>query len=433
MRAFAVATVAAMLAVSAFAPKTAAGKPAAAGAKTLAHGKALVEKLQCSRCHAVAGVDVAAAPRAVSCSGCHAWISATKYDSVEFERQHERFPYWDRYVENVESFLAVPDIGAASRLNEEWIARYIRDPYEVRPGQYERMVRAPVTDEESRAIAAFLVASRRPLTGVAAAAAAIPVSAKPAHIAEGAALVAKLQCGRCHAIGAADRDATTGAPDLAHTRDRMAPADVAAFIANPNAFGPSDAGGRLSMPDFALTAEEAARLRDYVMSFPIAPELAVAVPADLELLARPVAWEEVRAKVFGEICVHCHMTASKNEGEGGAGNTGGLGFAGKGLDLESWEGVAASTVLAPRAHGEEAPIIARLRIRAVEHARELAGPHTGNAPAKDATRGMPMALPALSPEDMQLVRSWVAQGAPGPDGRLAIASRAAVSKKKKPR
>ena len=408
---------AAMLVVPSLTSEAAAGKP------NEGQGKALVEKLQCSRCHATSGLAVAPAPRAVSCSGCHAWISATKYDSVEFERQHERFPYWDRYVENVESFLTVPDFGSTSRLNEKWIARYVRDPYEVRPGQYERMLRAPVTEEESLAIAAFLKASRPELTGVAAGAAAIPVSMKPAHIAEGAALVEKLQCGRCHAIGAFDRDATAGAPDLAHTRDRMTPADIAAFIANPNAFGASAAGGRLAMPTFDLTPEQAARIRDYVVSFPIESELAAAVPTDLPLLTRTVAWEDVRSRVFGEICVHCHMTASKNAGEGGAGNTGGLGFAGKGLDLESWDAIAASTVLAPRAPGEEPPLIARLRIRAVEHARELAGPHVGESvPPTDATRGMPLALPALSPEDLQLIRSWVAQGAPGPDGRLAIAA-----------
>lgn len=412
-----VAVAAAVLVVASSSREAAAAPDAA----FVTRGKVLVETLQCSRCHAATGLPVAAASRATSCSGCHAWIAGTRWDPVEFERQHDRFPYWDRYVENVDSFLGVPDFAAASRLDEAWVARYVRDPYEVRPGQYERMLRAPVTAEESRAIAAFLRASRRPLIGVAADAAAIPVSTTPAHLAEGAALVAKLQCGRCHAIGAADPEAFPGAPDLAHTRDRMAPADIAAYIANPDAFGSSPVGGRASMPSFDLSAEEAARIRDYLIWFPVAPELAAGVPPDLPLLTRAVAWEEVRSKVFGQICVHCHMTASKNAGEGGAGNTGGLGFAGKGLDLESWDAMAASTVLAPRAPGEEPPLIARLRIRSAEHTRELAGPHRDEPPAPDAVRGMPLALPALSPADMQLVRSWIAQGAPGPDGRLAVA------------
>lgn len=403
-------------AAAATAPRESAAAGPVADAALIARGKALVEKLQCTRCHAASGMQVAAATRNTSCSGCHAWISGSKHDSVEYERQRARFPYWDRYVENVGSFLAVPDLAAAgSRLDAKWVAAYVRDPYEVRPGNYERMLRAPVTEEEAAAIAAFLGASRTPLTGVAAAAAAISVSSSKADVAEGASLFASLKCGQCHALGSADADATGGAPDLAHTRDRMAPSDIAAFIADPPAMN-----SRVAMPNFDLTAEQAARLRDYVLSVPSVKETIAAVPADLPLLDRPVPWEDVRSKVFGRICVHCHMTAAKNGGEGGPGNTGGLGFEGKGLDLESWDALAASRVLVPRTPGEEAPLIKRLRIRAIEHARELAGPHTGSAPVLE--RGMPMALPALTPVEMQLLRSWVAQGAPGPDGRKAIAS-----------
>src|SRR5204863_8653225 len=99
----------------------------------------------------------------------------------------------------------------------------------------------------------FLVSSRPALTGVAEAAAAIPVSTSPASIAAGAALIEKNRCNSCHAIGTESpsesaREARAGlprgaapisrlgAPDLAHTRDRMSPSDIAAFIANPAAF-----------------------------------------------------------------------------------------------------------------------------------------------------------------------------------------------------
>jgi mono/diheme cytochrome c family protein len=398
------------------APRESSAARPAVDAAQVARGKVLVEKLQCTRCHGASGMQVAPASRSTSCSGCHAWISGSEHDSVEYERQRARFPYWERYVENVGSFLAVPDLSSAgARLDPEWVASYVRDPYEVRPGLYERMLSAPVTEEEAASIAAFLASSRRPLTGVAAEAAAIPVSASTEHVAEGARLFASLRCGDCHALGGADTQAKAGAPDLGHTRDRMSASDIAAFIADPPAFD-----SRLAMPDFDLTAEQAARLRDYVLSVPAMKETIAAVPVDLPLLTKPVGWEEVRSKVFGQICVHCHMTADKNAGEGGPGNTGGLGFAGKGLDLESWDALAASDVLTPRVAGEEAPLIARLRIRAVEHARELAGPHTAPAPAGE--RGMPMALPALTPVEMQLIRSWIAQGAPGPSGRKAIAA-----------
>lgn len=405
-------------------PSTRAPAAHSNGVDRIAQGKQLVEKLQCTRCHAATAMPVAEAPRSRSCAGCHAWIAGTAHDPVEYERQHARFPYWERYVENVGSFLATPDLSSSgARLDEAWIASYVLDPYEVRPGLYERMMRVPVTEDEAKSIAAFLRSARKPLDGVAADAAKIPASGAPAHVAAGKELFEELRCGTCHAIGAIDRDAKAGSPDLAYAAARMAPADIAAFIADPAAFGSS--GSRLSMPDFDLSAEQAARLRDYVLSVAPVKEAIAPIPADLPLLARRVEWEEVSTKVFGKICVHCHMTASKNGGEGGPGNTGGLGFEGKGLDLETWSELAKSTVLAPRAAGEEAPLIARLRRRAVEHNRELAGPAPGAFP--EGERGMPMAMPALTPVEMQLVRTWLAQGAPGPDGRKALAVEAATT------
>ena len=378
-------------------------------AEAIEEGRKLVEKLQCSRCHSAEALPVAAAPRATSCAGCHAWIQGTAHDSLEYEKQKKRFPYWDRYVENVGSFLAVPDLATAgARLDEEWIARYVRDPYEVRPGLYERMLRAPVTEDEAKSIAAFLVSARAPLTPTAAEAAAIPASSAPAHVEEGRRLFAKLQCGTCHAIGADDATALHGAPDLAHARDRMSDANIAATIRT---------GTRL-MPSFDLTAEESARLRDYIRAAPRETRAAPAVASeDLPLLTRAVSWEDVRSRVFGRVCVHCHMDPASNAGEGGPGNTGGLGFRGKGLNLETWEGIRASSVLTANP-GEEPVLVRRLRARGPEHARELAGPHA--TPAPEGERGMPLALPPLSPEEMQLVRSWIAQGAPGPDGRHAI-------------
>lgn len=379
-------------------------------------GRALVESLECNRCHAGAALRIGAAPRERSCTGCHAWIKGSESDPAEYARQSERFPYWERYVRNVESFLAVPDLATSgARLDAAWIAEYVRDPYAIRPGMHERMLRVPVTGAQAQAIAAFLV-SARPARAEAAAIAIAP-SRDPAHVEEGRLLYERLSCGTCHALGGLDREAKGTAPDLAHVRERMRADDIAAFVVDPAAFGST------TMPAFELAPEEAARLRDYLVfsAVPAATPIAARL-VDLPLLARAVAWEEVRERVFGRVCVHCHMDPAANDGEGGPGNTGGLGFAGKKLDLESWEGIARSNVLAAPGPGVEPLLLARLRARQFEHLRELSG-----APgeiAQDAAPGMPLALPPLTAEEMQLVRSWVAQGAPGPDGRRAI--RAAV-------
>lgn len=380
-------------------------------------GRGLSARAECTRCHAGVG-DVAVAPRETSCASCHAWIAGSRHDAVERERGRAEFPLWDRYVERVDSFLAVPDLASAgARLDPAWVASYLRAPYEVRPGLDEAMIRAPFDAREAEAVAAWLASRRPALAGVAAEAAAIPVSAKPADVAAGETLYAAQRCASCHTFGA--RAASPGhraAPDLAHARDRMRPADVAAFIAEPRAFG-----GNPLMPDHALSARDAARLRDFVLAAPVAAR-AIAAPAeDLPLLTRAVRWEEVNDRVFGRICVHCHMDPA-TEIDGGPGNTGGLGFEGAGVDLSSWEALRAGgvdpatgarySILEP-APGERDPrLLARLRARGAEHAREVAGRHAV-APS-DATPGMPMGLAPLSPEDIRLVRTWIAQGAPGP-------------------
>ncbi|MCA9545562.1 MAG: cytochrome C oxidase Cbb3, partial [Myxococcales bacterium] len=115
------------------------------------------------------------------------------------------------------------------------------------------------------------------------------------------------------------------------------------------------------------------------------------------------------------ICVHCHMHPDSNNGDGGAGNTGGLGFAGLGLNLETYDGVREGllrdgkrvSVIAPPAPGE-APLLYQALAR--RHTEFAAG-----GVASDAKRlGMPLGLPPLSGAQMRLVRTWLAQGAPGP-------------------
>jgi mono/diheme cytochrome c family protein len=404
-------------------PPAATVEEAPPSAAQRAAGAALVAAGECSRCHAVTGLPgVAAAPRDLSCAGCHAWIHATADDPAARARERRRFPTWDRYVNNVRSFLALPDLGlAAARLDRRWLARYLRAPYDVRPGLPEEMIRTAFTEEQAEAVAAWLVTTARArveLSAAGRAAAAVAVSARPADVAAGEALYGRLGCAACHALGA--RPAVPGlpaAPDLAHARDRMRPADIAALIADPAAFGIEE-----RMPRYELTAAEAARLRDFLLAAPMPARPVAAGEPDLPLLARPVSYQEVRERVLGAICVHCHMDPARNAEGGGPGNTGGLTYAGAGLDLETWEGLRRGSlrggrrvsVLAAPPEGGEPTLIARLRARSLEHGREQAG---ASAVVAGGAPGMPLGLPPLAAADLQLVRSWVAQGAPGPRRR----------------
>src|SRR6185369_7807317 len=131
------------------------------------------------------------------------------------------------------------------------------------------------------------------------------------------------------------------APDLAFVARRMTASDLAAFIADPAAFGTET-----RMPKYPLTAAQAARLRDYLWAeaTAAAPTPDPPAPSAAPGLARwpasrPATYAEVRARVLDAVCVHCHMDPARTRGEGGPGNTGGLAFRGAGLDLETWAGI----------------------------------------------------------------------------------------------
>jgi mono/diheme cytochrome c family protein len=379
-------------------------------------GQVLVERAECGRCH-VLPATVAATPRQRSCAGCHAWIRGAREDATVAVRERKIYPLWDRYMATVSSFLDVPDLTAsAARLAPDFMASYLRAPFKVRPTLHEGMIRTGFDADEARAVSAWLAAaSSREWSPAARAAAYVALSSAPAHVEEGRRLYQALSCGTCHALGSQPASvAGPPAPDLGLVRVRMRPATLAAFIADPAAVG-----GETRMPRYPIGATEAARLRDYLWSRPVTHNPEPRVPGDVAVLDRPVRYEEVRAQVLDRICIHCHMDPKKNGGDGGPGNTGGLGYRGVGLDLETWAGIQrgaldaqgrrVSILKAPA--GEEAPLVARLWRRYHEDVRERRGPaevEAGGPP------GMPLGLPPLTTEQFRLVRTWVAQGAPGP-------------------
>jgi mono/diheme cytochrome c family protein len=428
------AVVAAAAAAAAADSPTPAPAPAPAPAR---NARRILMHSECGRCHGVAALGLPSAPRVKSCADCHAWIHGTRDDADERARQARIYPLWNQYVHNVKSYLAVPDLASAgARLDPAWVSAFLREPVKIRPGLAESMIRTPLAPADADAVAAFLRASAPPLRGLAAEAAALPVSARPEDVAGGERLYAKLLCASCHALGA--RAAAPGipeAPDLAHARRRMRPGDIAAFIADPAAFGGS---GAQRMPSYGLTARDAARLRDFLLAAPLSPAPPAAAaapevesdPAQLPLLERRVTWKEVNDRVFAAVCAHCHSDGKLTDGDGGPGNTGGLGYAGAGVDLGSFQGLLRGarrpggrrvSLLVAEPGASQPPLLARLYRRVREHAAERAAAATiAGAAAPGAGPGMPLGQPALDAERLQLVRSWIAQGAPGPDGRKAI-------------
>ena len=124
------------------------------------------------------------------------------------------------------------------------------------------------------------------------------------------------------------------------------------------------------------------------------------------MLERKVGFLEVYEKVFARVCQHCHSTPSnENQGDGGPGRSGGFGYDGVGLDLSNYMNVLAGRVDAKGQRisvleGDPPPIVAAM----LRRHQEIAGQST-------TSPGMPLGLEPIDPVSIQLVETWIAQGA----------------------
>jgi len=271
------------------------------------------------------------------------------------------------------------------------------------------MPRLALLEEEARAIAQHL-ATRPELP-------AVPQIAAPAgDLERGRAAFAAKGCASCHTFSgagvapppavshAAARADRALAPDLRHARERLVAENVVAYILDPTSVKPDAA-----MPKTALSLGEAADLAAFVLRAPLDPAPGARRAARLPLLARAVAYDEVASKVLHKICWHCHSQPDYARGDGGPGNTGGFGFAPRKLDLSSYESISAGYLdragerrsLFTRGSSTGSILVEVLIARQREEQGEIG-----------ETRGMPLGLPALSAEDIQLIESWVDQGHP---------------------
>ena len=177
-----------------------------------------------------------------------------------------------------------------------------------------------------------------------------------------------------------------------------------AWLADPSALKPDTL-----MPNLALIEDERADLAAFILEAPLVPP---SLPefVRLPVLERPVSFAEVDSRVFSVTCRHCHSNGEVAFGDGGPGYDGGFGFGPRRIDLSSHRGVASGmldrkgerrSLFSPAKDGVPL-LLAALLVRHREERGEL---------DRDL-RGMPLGLPALSAEQIQLVESWIAQGRP---------------------
>lgn len=378
------------------APADVAGDPAV--------GKALVATHQCNRCHE--GTGHPPAPPAQQCTQCHRDIADGKFNAPATSLA--------KWKPVVAPLTEVPSfVGTGARFKRSAIENYLLQPHDLRPKMIELMPRLGLTRQEAKHIAAYLVPDE----------AKAGLDEKPTgDVSKGRTVLDTKGCGSCHAFtGVAQLQgsaipvtvdqktmarATVLAPDLRYARDRMTNAQLENWLRAPH-----KVKADTTMPDIPLTDAEVKDAAAYILVAELGAKPTPAPFARLPVLTRKVTYDEVDKKVLHRTCWHCHSDPDFAIGDGGPGNSGGFGFKPRGLNLASYEGVSAgildvktsqrASVFAKGADG--VPLMIRSLI--ARH-NEEAGAPTGEV------RGMPLGMPPLTAEEIQLVDSWVAQGRP---------------------
>ena len=364
-----------------------------------------MDQFECARCHTVASVEPPSRDR--QCVGCHHDINAGTVAATPAQKT--------RWQSKVAELGDVPSLTATGgRFQRAWVKSFLLRPHDLRPGLVPTMPRLALSEQQATDLATYL----SPLDDAQADdSATVLAGAAPAR---GRELVDSKGCGLCHrmtgvaplhpgllptGVTVADMArAVRLAPDLRFARERWRASSLVRWLLDPARVKPDT-----PMPTLGLTADEARDVAAYLVTTPLGPEESRPVPARLPVLERRVTYDEVATRVFRKTCWHCHGEPDFERGDGGPGNSGGFGFRGRGLNLSDYASTFAgfldddrrrTSIFAPSKDGT-AYVIAAMVARQREEA--------GEAPAM---RGMPLGLPALPAEDVQLVETWMAEGRP---------------------
>ncbi len=370
-----------------------------------AHGKELVLTYQCNRCHD--GTGHPAAVQNKHCVHCHKDIMEDRFTAPPASIA--------RWKPRIKELADAPSLEASNkRLTRKWVERYLLTPTDLRPNLHQYMPRLAITPADARDIAAYLVPDPEPKASA--------DEATGGDLGKGRALLDSKGCGTCHsftgvaAVNASAPPAMDGkdlergrrlAPDLRFTRERMTRSKLMAWLEDPKAVKPDT-----PMPKVTFTKAEVKDLAAYIFSADLALPPAKGKLARLPILDRKVTFKEVDEKVFHRTCWHCHSEPDYAIGDGGPGNSGGLGFKPRGLNLSDYNGITAGYL---DDKGERSSIFAKegpdnvpriVRALMARHEEEENNVETG------PVRGMPLGYDPLSLEEIQLVETWAAQGRP---------------------
>lgn len=203
-----------------------------------------------------------------------------------------------------------PNLGhEGSKLNPEWLSKFLKDPGRIRPVGFipltkSKMPNFQLSDEEISALTAFLMTQKD--GGISAAPMAGLDLSNPGEIEKGKRLfVDKYACDACHKGG--ETGGIVG-PDLSSTAERIRPEWVFFWVKNPQAIRPE-----VSMPNFGIPDSEIRSLIAYIYSLgggaSQTAKVSVAAPAAPELVKKG------EKLIKDKNCLACHTLDSFNSQE----------------------------------------------------------------------------------------------------------------------
>ncbi|NRD47716.1 c-type cytochrome [Corallococcus exiguus] len=359
-----------------------------------------VEHFQCNRCHVVPGLEPVSARLSENCVMCHQAITAGRMDLWYKQAEVER---WKGHLTHL---VRTPDLGSLSqRVKREWLVSWLQAPHVVRPLYGATMPRMKVGPKDAELLADYFAVTEQE-------------SEEPARgdVEAGRALYAAHPCASCHyrgdfplaslRYGAPEFHSDSSrrrAPDLRHVRDRMSLAQLRNWLTDPHRILPDT-----EMPTFSFTPKQVEDLAAFLRE-PLPKVAAAPVPRyQPRRLDREVHYPEVAQKLSRHLCFHCHSDM-RRPGDQGPGNTGGFGYDGASLDMATRAGI----VRGIKRDGQFRGLPDRLedgtpRLVAALLARQ--GELDGHF--QPEVLGMPLGLPPIPEEEIDLIFTWIEQGAP---------------------
>lgn len=372
-----------------------------------------LDRFECVRCHHLSNKPGISQDQ--SCVNCHQGVLRGEYDNRFSEATVAR---WKSHIQHL---VIVPSLREISlRLRRDWTESFLRSPSLVRPHLGAMMPRLKLSESDVQEILAILYTPSHSDKNL-----VLPTLPDESTV-SGESVYREQGCQSCHEFsGVLPRLGSNGmqdfrslsenvrlAPDLRLVRKRMSKQNFLRWIRNESQFRDEKL-----MPKYLLLPEQESALIQFLFSYPLKEEPPFVAFQPLPLLSRDVFYPEIEARITKRLCWHCHSKPIPRTGDGGPGNTGGFGFEGAGLDLGSYEGILQGSKRRTREFqsilAKESSGIPRVIEHLIARHSEIQGRQN------EKYLGMPLGLPPLPADDIQLFWSWIEQGSRKEPRRLA--------------